>query len=55
MTILVTLNGHYMFCCIPLRPDSMFCSAGVTPFIEAVSLLNYERIAWLFTNPPSRG
>ena len=52
MAILVTLNGLYMLCCIPLRPDSMFCAAGVTPLIEAISLLSYESIAWLFTQSP---
>ena len=50
MAILVTLNGLYLLGCIPLHP-AIFCMAGVTPFIEAISLLSYESIAWLYYNP----
>jgi ABC-type Na+ efflux pump permease subunit len=51
MAILVTLNGLYLLCCIPLHPDSMIYMAGVTPLIEAISLLSYESISWLYVNP----
>jgi len=53
MAILVTLNGFYMLCCIPLHPDTMFCMAGVTPLIEAISLLSYESISWFYDKPNS--
>jgi ABC-type transport system involved in multi-copper enzyme maturation permease subunit len=49
MAILIALNGLYLVCCIPLRPTWFFTS-GVTPLIEAISLLSYEQISWLFTN-----
>ena len=48
MAILVTLNGLYLLCCIPLHPDTMYCMAGVTPLIEAISLLSYESISWFY-------
>jgi ABC-type transport system involved in multi-copper enzyme maturation permease subunit len=51
MAILATVNGLYLLCCIPLRPDTLFCAAGVTPLIEGISLLSYDQIAWIYTNP----
>jgi ABC-type transport system involved in multi-copper enzyme maturation permease subunit len=49
--ILAAVNGLYLLCCIPLRPDTLFFAAGVTPLIEAISLVSYEDIAWFYTNP----
>jgi ABC-type transport system involved in multi-copper enzyme maturation permease subunit len=54
MAILLTVNGLYLFCCLPLHPDTIVVIAGITPMIEALSLLSYDQIAWLSTNPTSR-
>jgi ABC-type Na+ efflux pump permease subunit len=52
MAILLTVNGLYLLCCIPLRPGgTLFWAAGVSPLIEGISLLSYEEIAWFYTNP----
>ena len=48
VAILLVLNGGYMMCCLPLQPDTMLIAVGVTPMIEAVSLLSYEDINNLF-------
>jgi hypothetical protein len=49
--LLATANGLYFLCCVPLGPDSWYFAAGITPLIEAISLLSYEQIAWLFSHP----
>jgi ABC-type transport system involved in multi-copper enzyme maturation permease subunit len=51
MALLATINGLYLLCCIPVRPDTLFCAAGVTPMIEGISLMSYEDIAWMYANP----
>jgi ABC-type transport system involved in multi-copper enzyme maturation permease subunit len=52
MAVLVTVNGLYLLCCIPLRPGgTLFWAAGVTPLIEGISLLSYDQIAWIYANP----
>jgi hypothetical protein len=51
MATLAIVNGLYLLLCIPLRPDTMFCAAGVTPLIEGISLLSYDQIAWIYANP----
>jgi ABC-type transport system involved in multi-copper enzyme maturation permease subunit len=53
MAILVTVNGFYLFCCLPLHPESRFCLAGITPLIEWISLLSYESISWFYDKPSS--
>jgi hypothetical protein len=42
MAILIFLNGGYLFCCIPIEPNTMAIAAGSTPFIFAVSLLSVQ-------------
>jgi ABC-type transport system involved in multi-copper enzyme maturation permease subunit len=44
MAILIFLNGGYLFCCIPLRADTVAIIAGSTPAIFAVSLFSFEDI-----------
>jgi hypothetical protein len=51
LALLATINGLYLLCCIPVRPDTLFCAVGVTPMIEGISLMSYEDIAWMYTNP----
>ena len=48
VAILIVLNGGYLMCCIPLRAETILIAAGVTPMIEAVSLLSYRDINDLF-------
>jgi ABC-type transport system involved in multi-copper enzyme maturation permease subunit len=48
--ILLISNGVYLLCCIPLRPDAMIIAAGVTPMIEAISLLSYRDLGRLFAD-----
>jgi ABC-type Na+ efflux pump permease subunit len=52
VAILFVLNGGYMMCCIPLQPDTMLIAAGVTPMIEAVSLLSYRDFNEVFFSSP---
>ena len=55
VAILVVLNGGYMMCCIPLRAETMLVAAGVTPMIQAMSLLSYRDVDNLFfTNSMGR-
>jgi hypothetical protein len=42
MAILIFLNGGYLFCCIPIEPNTMAIAAGATPFIFAMSLLSVQ-------------
>ena len=42
ISIVAFLNGGYLFCCIPLEPDTFVVASGATPFIEWVSLFGYE-------------
>lgn len=42
MALLIFLNGGYLFCCIPLRPDTPMIGAGSTPFVFGVSLFSTE-------------
>jgi hypothetical protein len=48
--ILLIVNGVYMLCCIPLQPDSILVAAGVTPMIEALSLMSYRDVGSLFAS-----
>ena len=45
MATLLFVNGGYLFCCIPFRPDSTLAAAGSTPFILALSLMSEEDLA----------
>jgi len=49
---LVLLNGGYLMCCVPLRADTPWIVIGVTPFIEAASLLSYDEFSSLFATGP---
>jgi hypothetical protein len=42
MALLIFLNGGYLFCCIPLEPNTPAIAAGSTPFIFAISLLSVQ-------------
>jgi ABC-type transport system involved in multi-copper enzyme maturation permease subunit len=42
MALLIFLNGGYLFCCIPLRINSMAIGAGSTPYIFTISLLSMQ-------------
>ncbi len=42
MALLIFLNGGYLFCCIPFRPDTPAIAAGSTPFIFTLSLLSVQ-------------
>jgi ABC-type transport system involved in multi-copper enzyme maturation permease subunit len=44
IAILIFLNGGYLMCCIPFRPDSGLILLGVTPFIEVFSLASYDEV-----------
>jgi ABC-type transport system involved in multi-copper enzyme maturation permease subunit len=44
MVTLIFLNGAYLFCCIPLQPNTSAILAGSTPVIFAMSLLSQENI-----------
>ncbi len=44
MATLVFLNGGYLFCCIPLEPNTSMIGAGSTPFLFAVSLVSEENL-----------
>jgi hypothetical protein len=47
MFTLVFLNGGYLFCCIPLRPNTAAIIGGSTPAVFAVSLLSEENLSEL--------
>ena len=47
---LVVLNGLYLLCCIPMRPNTMFIAIAITPMIEALSLLSYDEVASFYSN-----
>ena len=49
MALLIFLNGGYLFCCIPFRPDTPAIAAGSTPFIFALSLLSVKDFGELST------
>ena len=55
VAILFALNGGYLMCCIPLQPHTMLVAAGVTPMIEAVSLLSYRDVNELFATTSNMG
>jgi ABC-type transport system involved in multi-copper enzyme maturation permease subunit len=42
--VLAILNGGYLFCCIPFRPDSAVIVAGCTPFLFGASLVGYDEL-----------
>jgi ABC-type transport system involved in multi-copper enzyme maturation permease subunit len=42
MGILLFINGIYQLCCIPLSPNTPIFALGVTPMVEALSLVSYE-------------
>ena len=42
MALLIFLNGGYLFCCIPMRPNTPAIMAGSTPAMFALSLLSIE-------------
>jgi hypothetical protein len=42
VALLFFLNGGYLMCCIPLRPDTPAILVGCTPALFATSLLTYE-------------
>ncbi|WP_422930343.1 ABC transporter permease subunit [Singulisphaera sp. PoT] len=48
IALLIFLNGGYMLLCIPLRADTILVAVGVTPLIEAYSLLSYEDVSQYF-------
>lgn len=52
MAILIFLNGGYMMCCIPLRPETALISLGCAPFIEAMVPITYDNFhdlaGWFF-------
>ncbi|MDR3632338.1 MAG: ABC transporter permease [Isosphaeraceae bacterium] len=47
MGILVLLNGGYLLCCIPLRPNTVFIVAGVTPALEVLSFAAYDDVHYV--------
>jgi ABC-type transport system involved in multi-copper enzyme maturation permease subunit len=49
MGVLLILNGAYLLCCIPLEPDTILIAVGVTPMIEAISLLSYQDMNWNYS------
>ena len=44
MATLIFLNGGYLFCCIPMRPNTSVILAGSTPIIFGLSLLSAENL-----------
>ncbi len=38
MALLIFVNGGYMVCCIPFRPDTSIITAGSTPVVFTISL-----------------
>ena len=42
MAVLIFLNGGYLFCCIPFRPDTPAIVAGSTPAVFALSLASVK-------------
>ncbi len=42
MALLIFLNGGYLFCCIPFRPNTAAIIGGSTPVIFAVSMFSVE-------------
>jgi ABC-type transport system involved in multi-copper enzyme maturation permease subunit len=44
MALLIFLNGGYLFCCIPVEPNTPAILAGSTPVIFAMSLLSAENL-----------
>ena len=42
MGLLIFLNGGYLFCCIPMQPNTPAISAGSTPVVFALSLMSVE-------------
>ncbi len=46
MAVLIFLNGGYLFCCIPFRPDTSAILAGCTPALFAASLLSPEDLGF---------
>jgi ABC-type transport system involved in multi-copper enzyme maturation permease subunit len=48
LAVLFVVNGAYLLCCIPVRTSSWLMSMGVTPVIEAVSLVSYEDVRAYF-------
>jgi hypothetical protein len=48
MFTLVFLNGGYLFCCIPLRPNTAAIIGASTPAVFAVSLVSEENLRELW-------
>ncbi len=46
--ILIFLNGGYLLCCIPMRDSTIVAGAGVTPMIEAISLISFDNARQVF-------
>jgi ABC-type transport system involved in multi-copper enzyme maturation permease subunit len=40
--LILLLNGGYLLGCVVLDPDTLYILAGVTPYTEAVSLMDYK-------------
>ena len=53
MALLIFLNGGYLFCCIPLEPNTPAIAAGSTPFIFAASLMSVQDYGEVWTQPRS--
>lgn len=47
MALLIFLNGGYLFCCIPMEPNTQVIIAGSTPAVFAVSLASVQDLGRL--------
>jgi len=55
MATLILLNGGYLMCCIPMRPNSLVFVAGVTPALVGVSLISYGDLQGFSSGMTSSG
>jgi hypothetical protein len=51
----VFVNGAYLMCCVPLRIDEELIAFGVSPMIEAISLVSYQDVLEYFTGSWRQG
>ena len=49
LAVLFVVNGAYLMCCIPVRATTTLVTLGVTPMIEAYSLVSYADVRIYFT------
>jgi ABC-type transport system involved in multi-copper enzyme maturation permease subunit len=47
IAILMISNWAYLLCCIPLEIEPPLVAVGVTPMIEAISLMSYQDVSML--------